>query len=125
MSQFSKAIDNQNYSNENSDIREMYKSASNLRLGAELRLSNIYLRGGYSYYGKAFKPGEDNKDLDYNSLSFGIGMRQQNFYLDLACSTLSSTGKYYMYNDPPYLEPATIKTTRNTFAATFGYKFGI
>lgn len=124
MSQFSKAIDNQNFSNENSSIKDTYKSASNLRLGAELRLSNIYLRGGYSYYGKAFKPSEDNKDLDYNSLSFGIGMRQQNFYVDLACTTLSSTKLYYMYYDPGYLEPASIKTTKNTFTVTLGYKFG-
>jgi hypothetical protein len=125
MSQFSKAIDDQNFSNENSSIRDMYKTASNIRLGAELRLSNIYLRGGYSYYGKVFKPSTDNKDLDYNSLSFGIGMRHQNFYLDLAITALSSKRLYYMYSDPGYLEPATIKTTRNTFAATFGYKFGI
>jgi hypothetical protein len=125
MSHFSNAIDNQNYSNENSNIREMYKPASNLRLGAELRLSNIYLRGGYSYYGKAFKLTADNKNLDYNSLSFGIGFRQQNFYLDLACTALSSKRLYYMYSDPGYLEPATIKTMRNTFTATFGYKFGI
>jgi hypothetical protein len=50
-------------------------------------------------------------------------MRQQKVYVDLACSTLSSTGKYYMYNDPPYLEPATIKTTKMAFAATMGFKF--
>jgi long-subunit fatty acid transport protein len=123
MSQFSKAIDNLSYSAENRSINEMFKSASNLRFGAEFRISNIYLRGGYSYYGKAFKPVEDNKDLDYNSISFGIGMRQQKVYVDLACSTLSSTGKYYMYNDPPYLEPATIKTTKMAFAATMGFKF--
>jgi hypothetical protein len=125
ISQFSKAIDGQSFDNENRSIREMYKSASNIRLGAELRLSNIYLRGGYSYYGKAFKPGEDNKALDYNTLSFGIGMRQQNFYLDLGFTALYSSRLYYMYSDPGYLQPATIKTTRNTFAVTFGYKFGI
>jgi long-subunit fatty acid transport protein len=125
MSQFSKAIDDQSFSSENSSIREMYKTASNIRLGAELRLSNIYLRGGYSYYGKAFKPSENNKDLDYNSLSFGIGMRHQNYYLDLAFTTLSSKRLYYMYSDPGYLESTTIKTTRDTFAVTFGYKFGI
>jgi hypothetical protein len=124
MSQFSRAIDNGNYSYENSSIREMYKSASNIRLGAELRLSNIYLRGGYSYYGKAFKPSEDNKDLNYNTFSFGIGMRQQNFYFDLAYTALYSTRLYYMYSDPDYLQPATIKTTKNTFLATLGYKFG-
>lgn len=125
MSHFSKAIDDVNYSDENNEISDVYKSASNLRLGAELRLSNIYLRGGYSYYGKAFKSDTDNKDLDYNSVSFGIGFRQQNFYLDLGCAMLSSNRLYFMYSDPGYLEPAAVKTARNTFTATFGYKFGV
>jgi Uncharacterised protein family (UPF0164) len=125
MSRFSDAIDNQSFSAENGNIRDMYKSASNLRLGAELRLSNIYLRGGYGYYGKAFKSSTDNKNLDYNSVSFGIGFRQQNFYFDLGCAMLSSNRLYFMYSDPGYLESAAIATTRNTFTATFGYKFGI
>jgi hypothetical protein len=123
MSRFSKASDNYDYYTENSDIKNIYKSSSNLRLGAEFRLSSIYLRGGYNYYGKAFKQGEVNENLDHSAISFGIGMRQQNFYFDLALTSLSSSSKYYMYNDPPYLEPATIKAVKNTFTATMGFKF--
>jgi len=124
-SHFSNAIDHQSFSDENNSISDMYKSASNIRLGTEFRLRNIYLRAGYSYYGKAFKPETENKNLDYSSLSLGIGIRQQNFYFDLACSTLSSKRLYFMYSDPGYLEPATITTAQNIFTATFGYKFGI
>jgi hypothetical protein len=124
MSQFSNAIDHVNYSAENNAIKDTYKTASNIRLGGELRLSNLYLRGGYGYYGKVFKSSEDNKNLDYNTLCFGIGMRQQNFYLDLAYTTLYGTRLYYMYSDPEYLNPTSIKTTRNTFAVTLGFKFG-
>ena len=123
MSKFSNASDNYDYFEENQGIKNILKSASNIRLGAEFRLSNIYLRGGYSYYGKAFDANEDNKNLDYNGLSFGIGMRQQNFYFDLAYTTLSGNSKYYMYNDYPYLQPATINTSKNTFVATMGFKF--
>ena len=123
-SQFSKAIDNQSYSSENDSITSVLKSTSNFRIGAELRLNKIYLRSGYSYYGKPIKSSYDNKNLNYNTLSFGIGLRQQNFYFDLAYTLLASTSKYNMYSDPGYLEPATIKTTRNTFAVTLGYKFG-
>lgn len=123
MSQFSNAIDNQSYADENSNIKDMFKSASNLKFGAELRLNNLYLRGGYGYYGKAFNQNTDNKNLDYNSYSFGIGVRQQNFYFDMGFTALNSSRKYYMYNDPPYLEAATIKTTKDTFMATAGFKF--
>jgi hypothetical protein len=123
MSQFSKASDNYDYYNENQSIKDILKSTSNIRLGAEFRLSNVYLRGGYSYYGKAFKSGEANKNLDYNGLSFGIGMRQQSFYFDMAFTTLSGKSEYYMYNDPGYLQAATITNTKNSFTATMGVKF--
>jgi hypothetical protein len=123
MANFSKASDSYDYSNENQGIKDILKSTSNLRLGAEFRISNIYLRGGYSYYGKAFNPNEVNKNLNYNALSFGIGIRQQNFYFDLAYTALSGTSQYYMYNDPGYLQHATIKTVKNTFVTTLGFKF--
>jgi hypothetical protein len=123
MAQFSKASDSYNYSNENQGIKDILKSASNLRFGAEFRLSSLYLRTGYSYYGKAFSSAEPNNSLNYNGPSFGIGFRQKFFYFDMAYTTLSGTSKYYMYNDPGYLEPATIKNTRNTFTATMGFKF--
>jgi hypothetical protein len=122
MSRFSNASDNYDYYAENQGIKDILKSASNIRVGAEYRINNVYLRGGYSYYGSAFKSTEINNNLDYNALSFGIGMRQQNFYFDLAYSALSGTSKYYMYNDSN-LQPASIITARNTFVATIGFKF--
>ncbi len=123
MAQFSKASDDYNYSNENQSIKDILKPASNLRFGTEFRISNVYLRAGYSYYGKAFNSVEPNKNLDYKGPSFGFGFRQQKFYFDIAYSLLSGTGKYYMYNDPGYLNAATIKTSRSTITATIGFKF--
>jgi hypothetical protein len=124
MAQFSKASDGYNYSNENQSINDILKPTSNFRFGAEFRVnSNIYLRGGYSYYGKAFNTTEVNKNLDYKGPSFGFGFRQQKFYFDMAYSLLSGTSDYYMYNDPPYLNPTTIKTTRTSVTATLGFKF--
>ena len=52
-------------------IKNTLKSANNIRLGGELRLDKLYLRGGYGYYGKAFKPGDINENQDYSSISFG------------------------------------------------------
>jgi hypothetical protein len=121
-SKFSNASDNYPYTAENQGIQDILKSSSNVRVGGEYRINNIYFRGGYSYYGKAFNPSEVNNNLDYNVFSFGIGMRQQNFYCDLAYSALSSTSKYFMYNDPS-LQPATITTSRNAFVITMGFKF--
>lgn len=123
MSQFSRGLDGVDYDTENTDIKESFKSTSNIRMGAEFRLNNLYFRGGYSYYGKVMKPGMVNQNLDYNVVSFGIGMRQQNFYFDLAYSALSYNSDYYMYYDPPYLPATNMSSTKNTFGATIGFKF--
>lgn len=123
MARLSHASDDYNYDNENQSINDVLKTTSNIRLGAEFRISNIYLRGGYGYYGKAFKPGEVNKDLAYNSISCGIGFRQESFFFDLAYTNLSNTQKYLMYNDPGYLQPASITTAKNSITATIGFKF--
>jgi hypothetical protein len=122
MSQLSNSLADYNYFAENQEIKDILKSASNIRIGAEYRINNVYLRGGYSYYGKANNPSEVNNNNYYSGLSFGIGMRQQNFYFDLAYSSLSGTSKYYMYNDPN-LQPTSITTAKNTFVATIGFKF--
>lgn len=123
ISRFSNANDNYNYYEENDGIKNILKATSNFRLGTEFRLNNLYLRGGYSYYGKAFNPDEENKDLAYNALSMGIGFRQQSFFFDLAFTGLYDDRNFYMYYDPPYLSPAKIETSRNSFMATLGFKF--
>jgi long-subunit fatty acid transport protein len=123
MARLSKGSDGYNFFDENKGIQNILKSASNLRFGAEFRLNTLYLRGGYSYYGKAFKVGEDNEKTNYQGPSFGIGFRQPNFYFDMAYSILTSSQKYYMYFDPGYLEPTTIHSAKNAFTATIGFRF--
>ena len=81
----------------NMEIQNSLKSASNIRLGAEVRLNKLYLRTGYGYYGKAFKSSEDNANLDYNSLSFGAGFREQNFSIDFAYTNFNYSQKYFLY----------------------------
>lgn len=124
MAKFSNASDDYNYDIENQSIKDILKTASNIRLGAEFRVNNtIYLRGGYGYWGKAFASGELNDNLSYNSISFGIGFRQQNFLLDLAFTSMSDSQQYLMYYDPGFLKAASINTTKSIFTATLGYKF--
>jgi hypothetical protein len=123
MARFSRASDDYNYTNENESIKNILSTASNLRLGAEFRISSLYLRAGYGLYGSAFTKGEVNENLNYNSISFGLGFRQDNFFFDMGFSKLSGSEKYYMYDDPPYLAPATIASSKNTFTATAGVKF--
>lgn len=120
---FSNASDGYNYSYENQSIQDILKASNNLRLGAEIRMGFMYLRGGYGIYGSSFKEGEVNEDLIYSVASGGIGFRQNNFYFDMACGYQWSSQNYYMYDDPPYLQPATIENRRTTVSTTLGIKF--
>lgn len=120
---FSKASDSYNYSPENESIQSVLKGTNNFRAGAEFRISSFYLRGGYGYYAPAFKTGEVNEDLSYSTYSGGIGFRQKTFYIDFAYTNLTSTSKYFMYDDTPYLNPATIHSAKNLFTTTFGFRF--
>ncbi len=124
---FSQTGDNYDYSDKNLNIRNSLKSTSNIRLGGELRLNKLYLRTGYGYYGKAFKTGEDNADLDYSSISFGAGFREQNLSIDFAFTDYNYSQKYFLYPVDANIDPAVanLSTIRNLFTLTFGYKFGI
>ena len=90
-------------------------------------MNNIYLRTGYGFYGKSFKSGDANSNLDYKSLSFGAGFREQNFSIDFAFTNFKYSQDFFLY--PVNLGvDATVtnwNTVRNMFTLTFGYKFGI
>ena len=126
MAKFSQTGDGYNYSDKNDNIKNSLKSASNFRVGGELRLNKLYLRSGYGYYGKAFAQGEDNAEQDYNSISGGIGFREKNFSLDFGYTHFSSSQVYYLYPLDSSFDPAkaNISTNQNMFTLTFGYKFG-
>jgi hypothetical protein len=121
---FSETGDNYDYSEKNMDIKNTLKSAGNLRFGAEFRMDKLYLRGGYGYYGKAFKTGELNEDLDHSSISFGAGFREKNLSIDFSYTNFSSDRNYILYNTNYESALAGIETRKNIFALTVGYKFG-
>jgi long-subunit fatty acid transport protein len=122
---FTHAGDDFNYSDNNLDIKDSFKSTSNLRLGAEFRINKMYLRGGYGYYGKAYKKGHDNQDLDYNSISFGFGLREQNVFFDFGFTNYRNSQKYFLYPGGIGYEgaQANLSSTKNMFTITAGYKF--
>jgi hypothetical protein len=124
MAKFSQTGDGYDYSAKNDAIQNSLRSASNFRVGGELRFNNIYLRSGYGYYGKAFAQGEDNANMDYNAISGGIGFREKNFSLDFGYTHMSSSQVYYLYplDDTFEAARANISTDQNMFTLTFSYK---
>ena len=124
---FSETGDGYDYSVKNMEIKNSLKSVSNVRLGGEFRINKLYLRTGYGYYGKAFKPGEDNANLEYSSLSLGAGFREQNVSIDFAYTHYNYSQKYFLYPVNQNVDPASanLGTIKNMFTLTLGYKFGI
>ena len=98
---------------------------SNIRVGGEFRFNKIYLRGGYGYYGKAFKTGEVNDDMVNRSISFGAGFREQNINIDFGFTNLRNEQNYILYNTSSESAIANLTNSRNIFTVTVGYKFGI
>jgi hypothetical protein len=114
------------YTEKNTNIKQSLKSASNIRLGGEIRLNKLYLRTGYGYYGKAFKAGDANENLDYRSISFGAGFREQKVSIDFAYTNYKYSQTNVLYPLDDSFVPATVNlsTIKNMFTVTIGYKFG-
>ncbi len=121
---FSETGDNYDYTEKNSAIKNTLKPTSNIRLGGEYRWNKIYFRGGYGYYGKVFRTGEENDDMDYSSISFGLGFREQNLNVDFGYTNIQNPQRYILYNTAVETALANLSTGRNIFTVTVGYKFG-
>ncbi|WP_192349242.1 OmpP1/FadL family transporter [Algoriphagus sp. Y33] len=67
---------------DNQQIQNLYTSTINFRFGAEYRLSNFRLRGGYGYYGDPIA----NSDFDRSTqqISGGLGVKINKFSVDFA-----------------------------------------
>jgi hypothetical protein len=121
---FTLGNDSFDYTDKNQLIKQSLGASNNIRFGAEVRLSSIYLRGGYGYYGKAWKSDQDNANQSYNSLSCGLGFREKNIFADFGFSTMTNKDKYLLYTSSAGSAISDLNMTRNIFTVTFGYKFG-
>ncbi|HEY9177314.1 MAG TPA: hypothetical protein VIN07_06465 [Flavipsychrobacter sp.] len=114
----------------NTGIKNMYKGASNLRLGGEVRFDMVMLRAGFGYYGNPYK--NTAMGSDRLSYSAGVGFRFDNVFFDLGYSHTSATTteQPYAVVYPEWtgiglinVPTATIKNSFNNIALTAGVKF--
>jgi hypothetical protein len=110
----------------NANIRNLYGSASNLRIGTEIRSDAFRFRAGYGFYGSPFK------NADYQStrtdISVGIGYRFENSFIDLGIirshyTTLEQP--YVLDGSKGYTQPSQATTINNLTSGVFtvGWKF--
>lgn len=116
-------LSEQDYANQ--QIRQNLQAASNVRVGAGVYLTQIFmLRAGFGYYGNPYKTsGEDGSSMVFSG---GFGFHFPKFFIDG-----SFMHTQYNTSEQPYLTPysnvtvptATLKNSVNNAALTLGFKF--
>ncbi|GAB3853617.1 TonB-dependent receptor [Hymenobacter terrigena] len=114
--------DDYSFTVENSDIQARYRNTVNLRFGAEGRFDIFRVRAGYARYGDPYKIDNSNERAQ-NFYTLGAGLRQGNFFLDLA-GVYMSYNQYYTPYDLGGDEPLVkVDNSRFTTSITAGFTF--
>jgi hypothetical protein len=104
---------------DNHDIKTLYRSTVNTHLGAEIKLDQLYLRGGYSI--------EGNPQRDYGSdiktISGGLGYRFMNYYIDATYTNVQGSQTIFPYLVDTANPQANINSTYNNIFLTVGMRF--
>ena len=107
---------------DNETIGNLYTSVINYRLGAELRLDAVRLRGGYSYMADPIA--NSTFDGSVSSYSAGIGYRNRDYFVDLAFVNRSNNQLYAPYNLIDGSQPvAEISNRVSSFLLSVGFNF--
>jgi hypothetical protein len=80
------------YSDNNDDIKTLYRQTVSYRMGAEFKYNIYRLRAGYGVQPNAYKS-EFDADNSVTTISGGAGVRLKTFYIDFALIH-QSTGRY-------------------------------
>jgi hypothetical protein len=113
---------NDDYSNsfDNSIIKNTYKSAVNLRAGAELKLGPVAFRGGYGIQPSPLKTGGSDTKITTG----GLGYRLGSYYVDAAYMHITGSRTELPYNINLPTNPVTsINQTNNNFFLTVGFRY--
>ena len=121
------------FEEQNQEIANTYTSTYNTRLGAELNLSPIVFRAGYTKYGNPLYINEGPAVMDAPQLveeyrterqtwSVGVGKRNQYSYIDFAYSFTENAQTDWMYNEA-YVESMKLVNSYQKIMLTLGWKF--
>ncbi|HRS53667.1 MAG TPA: hypothetical protein P5250_03050 [Bacteroidales bacterium] len=110
---------NYKFFDENESIRNSYTVANNIRVGGEIVLAPFSVRGGYAYYGSPYKTGLNDGKKSF--VTFGMGVKEKGYFIDLAYIYSLSKEDYYLY--PNVSSPAHNKMINHNVVLTFGLKY--
>lgn len=105
-------------------IQDTYKDVINLKLGGEVRFSNVHLRAGANYLADPYV-NTDGIDRSETLFTLGAGYRNSRFFADVAGVFNQFTSAYtpYTLNNPEDFASARLNTNRNNFVISVGTFF--
>ena len=106
------------FENANKTIESIYQRTENLRVGAEINIKPFILRAGYAKYGSAFA----NKDFIRESFSYGIGINNGSYFMDIAYVLTQGKDEHLLYSED-YIDPISLINTNHNFLFTLGFRY--
>jgi long-subunit fatty acid transport protein len=129
MMNFSHGMGSENFSAENSSIKSIYQAVSNIRVGAEYRVTDSFcLRGGMELLGNPYKStsfglSQPNADYQYKTYNGGFGYRSGNYSIDMTYSLGDKTNFMYLYQvDGATVDPVKYHSLRSEILLTIALK---
>lgn len=118
-------VDRQLQNRLNNMVKTMYRNASNIRAGIELRFDKTFVRGGVGFCGSPYK--DSYYQTARTDISLGFGMRFDNMFLDLGIINSAYKGQeqpYVLDGSMGYIQPnsASIKSNYTNAVVTLGWK---
>lgn len=126
------------FTDENRAIQDQFRPAVNVRLGGEFRYNVARFRVGFAQYGTPIGASAQEY-LDWQSLeeirridggrrffTFGAGVRQPNFYLDVSLVNQVQETKTspYTFSDPSLFQPTAVsRRMSNAITTSLGFIF--
>jgi len=119
---YSSDIQGISYTDENNEIKQLYKSVFNYRVGLEARYESFRFRSGYSKQSSSYE--STSLDNSIETFSGGVGLRKKTFALDLAVISRKSKSYHAPYDLSDHLEPvAKLNFSNLTTMLTFSLFF--
>ena len=109
----------------NNTIRNKYGKALNLRMGGEIVMDKLRLRGGYAIYNTPFKEGVTLQKSIMTNLSVGAGFHSKGFFLDVAFVQSNRSEEYIPFSleERTNIVSVTNQMNNTQIVATIGFKF--
>ena len=109
----------------NQQIKSTYQAASNVRVGAEIKLTRyLMIRGGFGYYGDPYK--NAGYSATRTDVSAGLGFHTHHFFTDFAVVNSqykAQENPYTIAGTSSFIPVATTNYSLNNVALTIGMKF--